>query len=296
MKDMKSKLFIIGCITSFLFLLSMLLSKDYFARILGLKNSSTTQVLARVGEHGLSISGFASPFASIVLTIDGVFARATVADGDGNFSLLDVLIRKTIKEYCLEHIDFKRIGDSKTCFKVSGATQDIRRDGIFLPPTIGLLRSEIAAGGNAVVFGYTMPGATVTIHMDNGMIFTITADQNGYYEHTLTNLKAGVYELFATAVYNKKPSENPSDSVRLVALSWWQQIIVLIKRLWKWLVELFTGLGLGPLWLLFPLIPLITFFVLKIWPEKFTFIYNSKLYGIFRPRERKLHHAWMFGY
>jgi hypothetical protein len=167
---------------------------------------------------------------------------------------------------------------------------------IFLPPTIGLQRSQIAAGGDAVVFGYTMPGAIVTIHLQDGKSFTVTADATGYYEYTLKNLKAGAYSLFATATYNGKPSEQPSNSVKLVALPWWQQFLNYIRELWEKLVELFTSIGLGPLWLIFPLIPLITWLILKIWPERFTWIYNSKLYAFFKPEQKKLHHAWFMGY
>ena len=175
------------------------------------------------------------------------------------------------------------------------ATGNIEKRDIFLPPTIGLQRSEITAGGNAVIFGYTMPGASVTIHLNNGKSYVVTADETGYYELTLTSLEAGTYELYATAVYKGKLSERPSNTVRLVALSWLQQIIVWIKRFFEWLWRLLTGLGLGPLWLVIPLIPLIIYLIVRIWPESFTFIYNSEIYTFFHKR-RKLHHAWFVGY
>jgi len=253
------------------------------------------KVTARVGEFYLSLSGYASPYASVILTSGGVFYRSAVADQNGSWSINDILINKNFSSFCLQHIDYKNIGESTTCLTVPPATADIIKKDIFLPPTIGLQRSEIIAGGNAVVFGYTMPGSTVTIHLKNGKSYVVLADLNGYYELTLKNLEAGSYELYATAVYNGIPSENPSNTLKLVALSWWDQLLVWLKKLLQWLWSVITGFGLGPLWLVLPLIPFIIYLLVRLWPERFTFIYDNEIYVFFHPR-KKLHHAWMFGY
>ena len=68
------------------------------------------------------------------------------------------------------------------------------------------------------------------------------------------------------------------------------------KDLLKKIQDFFTDLGLGPLWLLFPLIPLIIYLILKIWPDAFTSIYESRIFIMFNPRSKKLHHAWFMGY
>ncbi len=258
--------------------------------------SSTQKVLAQVGDYRLNLSGFASPFASIILTIDGVFYRSAVADKDGRFSITDVLIKKGFDGFCLLHVDFKRLGESEACITVPPATGSVTKNDIFLPPTLGLQRAEIEAGSDAVAFGYTMPGATVTIHLGEGKSFTVIADANGYYEYTLEAVPAGEYQLFATAEYKGKPSEAPSRTVKLTALSLWDQLINFIRKLWNDFVDRLTGLGLGPLWLIFPLVPIITYLILRLWPERFTFIYDSKLYALMKPREKKLHHAWFVGY
>lgn len=253
------------------------------------------KVSARIGEFYLDLTGYASPYASIILTSGGVFYRSAVADKDGLWSINDILINKNFSSFCLQHIDYKNIGESTTCLTVPPADKDITKKDIFLPPTIGLQRSEIVAGSDAVVFGYTMPGSSVTIHLKNGKSYVVTADINGYYELTIENLEAGVYELYATAVYNGIPSENPSNTLKLVALSWWQQILLWIKKFLQWLWNVMTGLGLGPLWLVLPLIPLIIYLLVRLWPERFTFIYDSEIYTFFHPR-RKLHHSWFVGY
>ncbi len=254
-------------------------------------------VSARVGEYYLNLYGYVSPFASIVLTIDGTVYRTAVASDDGTFSITGVLIKEGFDGFCLQAVDFKRLGESLTCINVPPATGSVEMRDIFLPPTIGLQRSQIEAGGDAVIFGYTMPGAEVTVHADNNTSYTTTADATGYYEVTIENLAAGSYSLFATATYKGEPSESPSNTVKLTALTWWQQLLIWIRNLLEKLREFFTAIGLGPLWLVFPLIPVITWLIVRIWPERFTWIYNSKLYGIFgRRKKHQLHHAWFMGY
>lgn len=108
--------------------------------------SGSTQVFGSIGEFYLNISGFISPFASIVMTSDGVFIRAIVADENDNFSISEVLIKKGFSHFCLDAIDFKRIGKSYTCFSFPPAEADITMTDIFLPPTLGLSREEIANG------------------------------------------------------------------------------------------------------------------------------------------------------
>jgi hypothetical protein len=264
----------------------------------GLQSSGLhSTIKATVGEFYLNLTGFASPYASIILTVNGTVYRTAVADDQGNFSITGVLIRKGFSSFCLEHLDFKRIGESEACFIVPPANASITKKDVFLPPTIGLERTEIAAGSDGVVFGYTMPGATVTIHLKNGKQYVVQAYSTGYYQLRLKNLSPGTYELFATAVYHQKPSEVPSNTVKLISLSWWQQILLWLKKLITWLVDRYNKLGLGPLWLIFPLIPLITWLILRIWPERFTIITDSRMFGwLFGRKKKKLHHAWFVGY
>jgi hypothetical protein len=252
-------------------------------------------VSAHVGEFRLNINGLASPFASVVLTSNGVFYRSTTADGKGFWEIDDISINKGFSKFCLEHIDFRNLGSSTTCLNVSPAQNDITKRDIFLPPTIALQRSTITAGGSAVVFGYSMPNAKVSVHIKDGKVYEVLADEHGYYELTIKNMPAGTYELYATAVYNGKSSELPTTSVVLTALTWWQQLLEWLKQLFRWLWDIITGFGLGPLWFILPLIPILIYLIVKIWPESFTFIYDSEIYVLFHPR-KKLHHAWFMGY
>src|ERR1035437_4704496 len=119
-----------------------------------ISSSSAVQVQASVGQFYLSLWGYASPFASISLTFDGVFMRATVADEKGNFIISQVLIKAGFTNFCLDAIDFKRLGESYTCFSIPPATGSVTMKDIFLPPTLGLSRTTINVGGRATAFGY----------------------------------------------------------------------------------------------------------------------------------------------
>ena len=256
------------------------------------------KVSGQVGQFRLNVSGYISPYASIVMTSDGVFLRATVADKYGMFSFLDILIKKGFSHFCLDAIDFKRLGESYTCFNFNPATGDITMTDIFLPPTLGLSRTEIGENSEALAFGYTMPGALVTLHLSNGRTLTTYADETGYYEFKIKGLKAGKYELYATAEYNNKESLAPTKKLQLRVLSWWEQIIAFIADLWRKFTKLLTSVYLNPLWIALPILIAIIILIIKIWPERFTFIYNSKLMALLpgRRKKKKLHHEWFIGY
>lgn len=268
------------------------------AQILHPQATAAVDVSASVGEFYLSISGYVSPYASVVLLVDGVFIRATVADAGGNFSISQVLIKQGFSGFCLYAVDFKRIGESTTCFEFPPAESSIEMHNIFLPPTLGLQRSQIAAGSPAVAFGYTMPGAKVTLRLSNGQVLTTIADGTGYYEFQIENLPAGTYKLQALANYEGQDSLSPTKEIELKALSWWEQFLAFLKSLWNKLMDLVTRTSFGPLWIGLPLLLLIVFLILKLWPERFTFIYQSKLSKLFTSlhEPKKLHHAWFVGY
>jgi hypothetical protein len=255
---------------------------------------------AQVGKFYLNLSGYISPYASVVLTIDGIFVRATVADAGGNFSISGVLIKEGFSHFCLEAVDFKRLGDSYTCFDIPPAKGDVTMKEIFLPPTLGLSKNVIAEGGETLAFGYTMPGAQVTLYLSNGQKLTTFADETGYYVFHIKNLKAGKYSLYARAIYNHKESLAPTRTVQLRSLSWWEQFIAFIQSILKNIQKFFSSWALGPLWIGLPIIILIIILILKLWPEKFTFIYQSRLIifftRAFRRPKKPLHHAWWMGY
>jgi hypothetical protein len=242
---------------------------------------------ATVGGLYFNISGMIAPNASIVLTIDGIFARSTIADQNGYFYMSDVLIKPGFSHFCLDAIDFKRLGESYTCFDIPPAIESVVMKDVFLPPTLGLSRTEITEGATAKAYGYTMPKALVTLYV-NGEKLTTYADPTGYYEFSVKNLKAGNYSIYARAELNNKQSLEPTKKLHLKSLSWWDQFIAFLKNLWNKLLKFLTNLALGPLWLLVPIIILIIILLVKLfWPVSLPLPFKKR---------RPLHHKWWMGY
>jgi hypothetical protein len=158
-----------------------------------------------------------------------------------------------------------------------------------------------------------MPGADVTLILSNGNEFITRADSSGYFEFTLKNLKAGKYTLYATAKYKNIDSLTPSKKLDLIVLSKTGQVITKIGNFWDWLWKLFTSWGLGPLWIVIPIIILIIILILKLLPRRLLALPHLKLPPVKLPgifynptlarffdsllrRKKYLHHKWWVGY
>lgn len=280
----------------FLILFAFLVVQNTFAYTLPVGHTNV-KVGAAIGQFSISLSGYIAPFASVVLTSGGDVLHSTTANAAGYFSLPNVLVKEGFSQFCLNAVDVKRLGQSQACFTIPPMKANYTRTNIFLPPTIGLFRTQIQAGSNAIIWGYSMPGATVTVHSSDGKTYTVTADTNGFYQVTALIAKAGSYDLSADAIYQKKSSEKPTNKVTLLALTLAQQTNQTITN---WLQKLFQLLlRLGPLLLAIPIIILIYILWRKLRGlpvipsfkpgefKLFTFDY------LFKPK--KLHHSWMRG-
>ncbi len=288
----KNKFFLAGAVVSFVIVIfTFFISRVYAQSIQNPTGSLETGVSASVGEFYLNVSGFVSPNASIILTSpDGTFIRSAVADSGGNFFISQVLISKGFSGFCLEAVDFARVGDSTTCFSFPPAAGSITMNNLFLPPTIALSRNEVSQGQSVTAFGYTMPGATVTLKLSNGQILTTRADSKGYYSFKVPSLAAGTYEIYAKATYQEKESLTPTKKVELKSLSLWQQILAFLQDLFSKIIKFFTSISFGPLWIAIPILILIIILIIRLWPEKFTFSHRNA------QAPKLLHDWWWVGY
>ena len=244
---------------------------------------SSTTVKASVGKYYFSVSGYVSPFASIVMSSNSIFMASTVADPKGNFSIQRVLVNEGFTDFCLEAVDVKRIGDSFTCFKIPPALGDTQKDNIFLPPTIGLSGKKIMPGSSVFASGYSMPNAKVLINISQDIILQTTADKSGFYKLEIKDLPVGKYNLFASARYENRDSEKPDKKLELESLSLTQ----LIRQ--NLLIILFV--------LLIALAIIILIFILlsKRLREKIKELLSRKPFS----KKKKLvpaHHNWFLGY
>lgn len=221
-KKLKSFPIIIVFGLFFVLLISQVFGATLFPQF---SQSKSTVVTATVGTYHLTVNGYQSPYASIILkTQIGVFLASTTADANGYFSISNILINSSVLTYCFQAVDFKRIGLSEACITLDGPiNSDITRTDIFLPPTIGLSKKQINAGQDAVIYGYSMPGATVYLYIE-GEIVTLTADDTGFYTYTYKNVPEGVFRITTSAELNDKKSLDPTNEVILESLSVGQQI------------------------------------------------------------------------
>lgn len=287
------KLIIVSLVFSILFVYT------FSPRVLAASSgSNSTTVSATVGQYYLNITGYIAPFASIVLLSNDQPLKTTTADLNGYFSFSSVLISKGFSGFCLDAVDVKRLGESYKCFSFAPANKDVSMQNLFLPPTLGLQRGEINQGDQAVMWGYSMPGANVVIHFSNGQTYTVTADSSGYYEIRTTIDKAGQYELFADATYQSKKSLTPDKKVSLLALSTSEQIAKIgqnwLNTIWKFL----TGSPWGIVLAILPILILILILIHKLKPEWFTVIDQDfhRMASHIPFIRHKLHHWWFVGY
>lgn len=280
-----------------------------------------TEVKAQVGQFYLDASGFVSPYASIVATSEGLFLSSTTADSEGNFRIAEILIKRGFSGFCLTAVDFQRLGESNACFSFPPAQGNVIMRDIFLPPTLGLLRSEVNVGTVAYAFGYTMPDALVSLHLNSasaqpllgrrgvgqswavskssfsditGIKLLSTARKSGYYEFPIKGLKAGEYKLYTKATYKNKESQTPTKQLKLKMLSLWDRFLAFLRELWKKIVTFFTGTTFGRIVLIILFIILLIILLLLLWrrrrkkkePERSSFVTKSRLlsflFGFFK--------------
>lgn len=257
-------------------------------------------VTASVGEFLLTLSGFQSKNASIVLTSkEDTFLASTVADAKGNFSF-SVKIKSGFSGFCLTAIDFARLGDTTVCVDVEPATKNITMQNIFIPPTLGLERAEIGVKSKAFAFGYTMPNARVVIHISGGLTVEATADKNGYWEAAIENLPIGSYDIFATASYQSTESLTPTRTKQITVVSAPRKVVKegvsFIRASVGDLFNSLKSLG-GLLWIAIVLVIAILILLRKLYPQAFAFIPKITFHVPWKlPRNKKLHHWWWVGY
>ncbi len=263
--------------------------------------SAQTNVQVTVAGYSLSVSGYIAPFASVVLTINNTVITSTTADAQGNFSFSNVTVPKATSTICFDAVDYKKLGQSEACVSVTPINGVITKTGIFLPPTLGVQRTDVQIGDDALAFGYGMPGARITVHLNGNTGCSVIADIGGYYACNIKIQKAGNNELFADSVLAGKPSEQQLKKILIQGISGFKPTAGPTP----------SGLGQLPgfnlfeipwwVWLLLVLIVIILIIILlrKYRPTALPGIpvpsikINHAFDFLFK--KRKLHHHWMKG-
>lgn len=180
--------------------------------------SGQMKVRARVGEFTLVVSGVASPKARITLFESSDLVMATQsATTTGDFGFSDIPSNGGLTGLCLLSADQKKLGTSLGCLKFESLAQDLSFQSVFLPPTIGLQKAQIEPDSDAIIYGYSMPGAKINIKTNKGKSFDTASDATGYYEYKWQKVPAGTYLLSATGAYKGKNSLASKSQVTLTS-------------------------------------------------------------------------------
>lgn len=232
--------------------------------------SGSAVVKASVGQYYLNITAYQSPNASVVIqTISELFLSSTTADNAGYFTFSNVLITQDFPGFCFTAVDFKRIGESRSCVEINSiVNEDLIYNDIFLPPTIGLSKKQITVGEDAQIYGYSMPFAKVDISFDDESI-TLQADELGYYEYIFANPPAGTYAFSSRAVLGENTSLEPKNKAILEVLTVPEKIQQDLTGFARDTEKKFPGaLFLVPLLIIF-----IALLIALIWKTKPKFVY-----------------------
>lgn len=287
MKRLSARSLLLAILFVFVFLFLKLIVSPALAQVKIYPGNAQVTVGARVGEFYLNLSGYASPYASVVLTVDGNFIRSTVADQNGIFYFTAVGVSRGFDHFCLTQVDFRRIGDSEGCLTITPITQDTTINDIFLPPTIGILRKQIGTDEEGVIYGYSMPNATITIKIKDGKTITVTTDATGYYSYRVGGLAAGKYFFTADAQLGEKKSLPPTKSVELDVLSRAQQLTITTAGFLQKIIDLLAKTGIGYILLILILLVIIIALLLILRPG-WTKLLADKL-----KRHPKMHHEYL---
>lgn len=251
--------------------------------------SGSAVVTATVGDNFLNVNGYQSPNASVVIqTTSGIFLESTTADGNGYFSITNILITDEFPGFCFTAIDFRRIGESESCVDITEVvSEDKTYSDIFLPPTIGLSKKLIAAGEDAQIFGYSMPHAQVDIEFE-GESVTLQADETGYYEFIYEDVPAGVYAFSSQGKLDGVDSLEPRNKAVLEVITIQEEI----RRDITGFIEDTERKFPGAIVLISLLLLLIALLIALIWKTKPKFIYA--FFDKFKKRYPMHHDYFLF--
>ncbi len=298
---MKIKNLIIYCFV-FLYFYSFNLGSSVFAQTDGLTQSGTSSVSAQVGNQLLyiNLSGYISPFASIDLLINNYPLRNVVADQYGNFSFTAVQVQSGVTQVCFDAHDYERIGESYSCISVTPIIGNITINNLFLPPTMALKSAQINTGQQEVIQGYSMPYASILIHLSNNKTYSTNANKTGYYSYTFNDLIAGSYQAYVTATLNSVNSIKPLKFLSFNVLSLPQTITntatASFYQVLNDVMQPFVSSPIGTLWAGVPLLIIISFLLRSAYPSLLAKLLSPFAFTFIKKKDKRLHHFWFVGY
>lgn len=164
----------------------------------------------RSGDGRVTITGFASPQANIVVLVDGKEATRSRADSTGAYEVVLDEIARGAYTFGIYALDPAAVRSStfSTSFTVSGARTSALSN-INLAPTIKVTPDPAIPGTPVIFSGYTLANAVVAIEIDrdgpgsNRKTYSATANSVGLWSLSVetTGMSVGTYKVRAKATY-----------------------------------------------------------------------------------------------
>jgi len=288
------KLLLFSCPVFSLFFLSSLKTafapESNFGSVKGANSVSfTTQVSATVGENYLTITGYTSPQAKVILSSSaGNLYRQTFADNTGYFVFQAVLFPQNVGELSLISQDTNGFSSTPLFLPAPPPSQDVILQGLLMPPTIGLSTGENSYDQPSAVAGKTFPKSPVLIYLyaDPEQSFwstintfgtnfwnlivhqafaksaprlEIESDENGDFEVNLPSVEPAMQKIFVASLFDKNYSPK-SFTLTFATLSIWGKIGLFFRSLWEKVLDFFRSIAQDPtkiIWLEIPLLAIL---------------------------------------
>jgi len=234
--------------TSFLLFLIFWLALPIKIFAFSWQQQASIQVSATIGERRLTLSGWTSPYAKVVLAAGNALKEETWANQKGEFLFDAILLPNKLPDLYLYTQD--QSGNPSPPLSLPSPPlkkHTVIRE-VLMPPTLNLEKGNFRPGELIKAQGFTFPQAEVEINFfkehDFSLLpkvlayelpkYKIKSDKNGRFEFNLPAQAPTTMRIFATSRYHQSPSPK-SNTLTFHILSW----IALVKNyLWR-LLKLF---------------------------------------------------------
>ncbi|HLD60731.1 MAG TPA: Ig-like domain-containing protein, partial [Patescibacteria group bacterium] len=168
---------------------------------------SESDYTIKVTNGGVHFIGKTGPGSTVHVVQDGQQSATRVVDGAGNFDIRINDLTPGNYLYALYAIDSSGEKSSAVTFLVTIRPGEITLiSGIFIPPTIGLDKSEVKPGDPITFKGETVTPGDVSIHIETpegkDVFIKTTTDKDGKYTFTLDTdgMPEGSYTIRVRAI------------------------------------------------------------------------------------------------
>lgn len=252
----------------------------------------STKISATVGEHFLTLSGWTSPYARVILSssANSLFGQTT-ADETGFFLFKFIFLPYKIGELALLAQDVNGFSSPPLYLPEPPAGQDLFIENVLMPPTLSLSSGLVNYQQTVSASGKTFPNSKVAIYLYSAPKTTlwkiiqetiiksvfakaaprleIKSNENGNFEFNLPSIEPAQEKLFVASFFSKpeiseKNYSPKSFTLSFETLSFWEKIafslLVLLVKIYYWL----KGISANPTKIIILEIPIITFLLVSI--------------------------------